>query len=414
MGTLLKKRKIKTNKIDKLEKLYNYFIKNEKEILNRVSKNTNLSEKEIYITGIRYVKKEIELLLKIIKNEEKMSDIKLGQLNYPFRAKKVCNEKGNVLIITENNSFFHIFTLICYSFINNNKTFVHFIKEHTVFDYIMEIIKSIFTEEEVKFIDTYDTKNFRNVFDFIYYSGFEENSKQVLKFANNFSIQIYLDFYRNHICIIDKDIEINSVCKKIVWSKLLNLGQNNATIVDLYVHKYNRFEIVKVLKKLYNENYKEDYLGDNYPYILSDIGFKNLINYIKDAEILLGGRYNSITKQIVPTLTLNHKGQNDFFGPIINIIDYENLSDIINEVKKDDNLYLFSNNDENIDLIKEHYKKNLIINDITVDFLDEKYNYLKYKNIFNNQQIIIQKNDKIFNDFRFEENNLKKIKKYFD
>lgn len=398
-------------KINTLLKLDKYLKNNEESIINLVKSNSNLSDKEIYLTGIYYLRKEIKYLISNLKFQNKKSNIKLGNLNERALALRTSIPKGNVLIVTENNDYFNIFTLVIYSFINDNKTSIYFVNKHIIFDYFKNILKAIF-EDGVTILEELTLKN--SSYDFIYYAGFEENGKNINKFASSNNIEIYNDYYKNDLCIIDKDIDVLSVCKKIVWSKLLNLGQTNKSVLDLYVDKYNKFEVVKTLKKLFSEKYNNEFLDESYPYIISEVGFNNLVSYLKNNEILYGGRYNSVTHQVVPTIVSNAKENDSFFGPVLNIIEYNNLDEILEKVKRKDQIYYFSNNKVNIEKLLSVYNKNLMINDLSVDKLDWVYNYYQYKDVFNNKRIFIKKDDKLFNDLRTNDENYKKFKKYFN
>ena len=105
--------------------------------------------------------------------------------------------------------------------------------------------------------------------------------------------------------------------------------------------------LIKHINKFYGkhpENNKE------YPKIINEHHFNRLVNLIENAGEVIGGKYNAETHQIAPAIIDNctwdsEVMQEELFGPIFPIIEFDNIKDIkeINDRPKPLALYLFTN-----------------------------------------------------------------------
>jgi len=92
--------------------------------------------------------------------------------------------------------------------------------------------------------------------------------------------------------------------------------------------------------------------SDAYLKIINEKHFERLVSLIEKDKIFYGGITNREKKYISPTIlhnvTLNDKiMEEEIFGPIIPVIDFENINDVIKEIKtkpKPLSFYLFTKN----------------------------------------------------------------------
>lgn len=107
------------------------------------------------------------------------------------------------------------------------------------------------------------------------------------------------------------------------------------------------------MKEHLQEFYGEDpSKSPDYGRIISDRHFDRVSRLIDSSKVILGGQTNKSDKYIAPTLlegvSLNDKVmQEEIFGPVLPIIEYENLDDAIAYIKQFEKplaLYVYSEN----------------------------------------------------------------------
>ena len=95
----------------------------------------------------------------------------------------------------------------------------------------------------------------------------------------------------------------------------------------------------------------------DYPRIIDKNSFERLINLMEGQNIYTGGLYNSKTLKIEPTIIddvdfANKIMQEEIFGPILPLIEYDDIFKVIEKLKFMDkplSMYIFSEDKEHID-----------------------------------------------------------------
>ena len=137
----------------------------------------------------------------------------------------------------------------------------------------------------------------------------------------------------------DKDIEV--VARRIAWGRFTNAGQTCVAVDYVLVPAKLHKKFTTALKKILNEEFypglsKED---PNFTHIIHDRAFTNLSKIIETSQgdIIVGGKSDAESRFIPPTVIDNVKWsdstmQQEIFGPVLPIIEYESLSTAITEV----------------------------------------------------------------------------------
>ncbi len=146
--------------------------------------------------------------------------------------------------------------------------------------------------------------------------------------------------------------------KRLIWSKFLNAGQ--VCIAPDYVLEHISKKI-EFLKWAVAEIKKSDFSieNDNYVQIINKRNTKWLIDLLDKDKINYGGDYNLENRYLAPTLMTeisfdNEIMQEEIFGPILPIIVYDDLDEVIAKIKarpKPLACYVFSNDKEIINKI---------------------------------------------------------------
>jgi aldehyde dehydrogenase (NAD+) len=201
-------------------------------------------------------------------------------------------------------------------------------------------------------------------FDFILYTGSTRVGKIVAQAAAKNLTPTVLELGGKSPCIIDKSADIERSVATVCWGKFINSGQTCTSPDYVLVHKDMKEKLIEALKKqiidFYGVNIKEN---PDFGRIIQKRHFDRLTGLMNEGRIVFGGETDEDQLFIAPTiideLTWDSKiMQGEIFGPVLPILTYENLEDVVTELKKREKplaLYLYTT-DENVE---EYIIKNL-------------------------------------------------------
>jgi aldehyde dehydrogenase (NAD+) len=153
--------------------------------------------------------------------------------------------------------------------------------------------------------------------------------------------------------LVDSDLNLTEAAKRITWGKFLNAGQTciapDYLLVDTAIKSDLLAEIKKCVHNFYGDNPVH---SPDYARIINQTQFDRLTRLLQDGDILVGGETIESERYIAPTVIDNVAldapiMQEEIFGPILPVIEYENLEEviaIINSRPKPLALYIFSRN----------------------------------------------------------------------
>ena len=162
-------------------------------------------------------------------------------------------------------------------------------------------------------------------------------------------------------CIVDKDVDLDLAVKRIVWGKFINAGQTcvapDYILVHKDIHKEFLEKAIEQIKKFY---YEGDIISKNFTHIINERHLNRLLKLIDNEKLVFGGKVNR--NLLEPTILDNVEYndlvmQEEIFGPIMPIIEYDDLDNVIKELKTKEKplaLYIFSKNKININSVLEN------------------------------------------------------------
>jgi aldehyde dehydrogenase (NAD+) len=197
-------------------------------------------------------------------------------------------------------------------------------------------------------------------FDYIFFTGSTTVGKIVMEKASKNLTPISLELGGKSPTIVTKDIDIDLAAKRIIFGKLINVGQTCVAPDYILADESIKEELIK--KLIYHiENFYGNKPIENSAYgkIINEKHFKRLLNLISNQEIVYGGDSNKETLQIGPTILNNVKSddpvmQEEIFGPILPILTYKKIGEVVDFVQSRPHplaLYLFTKSKETIDMI---------------------------------------------------------------
>lgn len=193
--------------------------------------------------------------------------------------------------------------------------------------------------------------------DYIFFTGSVTVGKIVMAAAARNLTPLTLELGGKSPAIVHEDANLATAAHRISWGKFLNAGQTCIAPDYVLVHQSKKDAFVEELKKVIHEFYGEDASSHKrYCRIINDRHFQRLMGLLDSKKIIYGGRSNPADRYIEPTILSpvdwdDPIMQDEIFGPILPILTYSDIDNIIrkiNERPKPLSLYLFSE-DESVE-----------------------------------------------------------------
>ncbi|MBQ7313799.1 MAG: aldehyde dehydrogenase [Clostridia bacterium] len=225
---------------------------------------------------------------------------------------------------------------------------------------IEQMLTECFDEEYVAVITGGRKENARLLemkFDFVFFTGSQNVGKEVLRHTAETLTPAVLELGGKSPCIVDSTAKIKLAAKRIVWGKFLNCGQTCVAPDYILCHSSIKDRLVREIIVQINRQFGELPLTNpNYGKIVNEKHFDRLCGLIVPEKTVHGGQTNRETLQIAPTVMDKVTWddavmQEEIFGPVLPVLTYEKLSDIIDllaEKPKPLAFYVFSENKAHI------------------------------------------------------------------
>ena len=347
-----------------LKLLYEGVLNYENEIKEALFLDLNKSSGEAYLTEIGVTLKEIKFLMKNLKKLMKQKKRKTEITNFPAKSFISPHPYGVTLIMSPWNYPIYLTLAPLAGAISAGNTVV--IKpsnysSHTS-DVIEKMIKSVFNEEYIAVVKGGREENqdlLNQKFDYIFFTGSTSVGKIVMEKAAKNLTPISLELGGKSPTIVTKDADIDLSAKRIVFGKLINVGQTCVAPDYVLIDETVKDKFIEKLKKYIEVFYGDDPITrSDYGKIINEKHFKRLLGLIKGEKIVYGGKSDIQSLKISPTILDNvqfdaNVMQEEIFGPILPIITYKNIDEVIDYVQSQPHplaLYLFT---KSKDVIKQ-------------------------------------------------------------
>ncbi|MBW4640180.1 MAG: aldehyde dehydrogenase [Gloeocapsa sp. UFS-A4-WI-NPMV-4B04] len=346
-----------TFRIEQLKTLKKAIIEHQSVIINALKADLNKPEFEAYATEL-WVVKEIDYAIKHIKSWTLPKKAPIGIEQFPGFGRIYAEPLGVILIIgTWNYPFQLIIAPLVGAIAAGNCAILKpsEIASHTS-SVVADIIQKYFNPAYIAVLEgSAETSQqlLAEKFDHIFFTGSIEIGKIVMEAAAKQLIPVTLELGGKSPCIVDTDINIEYTARRITWGKFINAGQTCVAPDYLLVNKNIKQNLVDSIEKcIYNFYGEQPNTSPDYARIINQKHFYRLVKFLQNGVIIIGGDINPDDCYIAPTL-IDHVSladpvmQNEIFGPILPIVEYNDLSEaiaIINERPKPLALYLFSQN----------------------------------------------------------------------
>ncbi len=254
---------------------------------------------------------------------------------------------------------------------------------------ISKIIAAAFTPDEVVVFEG-DASVAQGLlalpFDHIFFTGSPAIGKIVMAAAAKHLTSVTLELGGKSPTIVDESADLKMAAQNILWAKFTNNGQTCIAPDHIYVHAKVKDAFVQHCIDTLESVYGQGQAQKDSPYlarIVNEHHARRVQNLLIDAQtrgarVLTGGDIDETQRYIAPTLLDNIPDdaavmQEEIFGPLLPIITYDDLSDVIariNAAPKPLALYVWSKTEAHIkQVMQQTTSGGACINHCVVQFL---------------------------------------------
>lgn len=173
-------------------------------------------------------------------------------------------------------------------------------------------------------------------FDKIFFTGSVAVGKIVYAAASKHLTPVTLELGGKNPTFVTESCHLKSTVQRLIWSKFLNAGQACVSPDYFLVHKSIKEEFIELAKKEIEKS-QFSFENGNYVQIITEKHTERLISLMDQSEIIHGGKHDLLDRYIEPTI-IDHVTfddplmQEEIFGPLMPIIEYESLDEVIARV----------------------------------------------------------------------------------
>lgn len=349
-------------RIKALKELQDNIRKNQKEIAEALKKDLGKSEIEAFMCEIGLVLSEISFMLKHVRSYAKDKRVKSPLTNFPSSSFVKSSPYGVTLIMSPWNYPFLLSMDPLVDALSAGNTVILKPSAYSPATscIIEKILKESFDPQYVNVITGGRAENaclLEQKFDYIFFTGSQAVGKEVLRHAAQYLTPATLELGGKSPCIVDASAKIELTAKRLVWGKFLNCGQTCVAPDYLLCHSSVKEKLIACIKKEIKNQFGEEALKNpDYGKIINQKHFERLCALINEDKIVYGGKRDSSSLQIEPTILDNVSWEDsvmgeEIFGPILPVLTFDKDEEIFNLLQNKQKplaFYLFSQNKKQI------------------------------------------------------------------
>ena len=345
-------------RLDALRKLRDALKVHEKDILAAVYADLRKAEVDAYATELAGVYNEIKVAIANVRDWAAREKVTTPIFMMPAKSYIYKEPYGVCLIIAPWNYPVQLAMLPLVGAIAAGNTAI--VKPSELASHSAAIIDKVlgetFPEEYIRVVQGGVEEThalLAQQLDYIFFTGSVPVGKVVMEAAAKNLTPLTLELGGKSPAIVHESADLPTAASRIAWGKFMNAGQTCIAPDYVVVHESvsDAFlnELVSAIRKFYGDDASAH---PRYCRIINDRHFTRLEALIDPDKLAYGGKTNAAQKYIEPTLLYpvdwNHPAMADeIFGPILPVITYSRLDDVISRINKRPKplaLYLFTSN----------------------------------------------------------------------
>jgi aldehyde dehydrogenase (NAD+) len=233
-----------------------------------------------------------------------------------------------------------------------------------------KVIKEAFDEKEVALFEggvDVATALLELPFNHIFFTGSTRVGKIVMAAAAKHLASVTLELGGKSPVIVDEGADVQKIAGDLAGAKQFNGGQACICPDYVFIKEHQKEGLIKEFQARVKENlYTEDgqIKKENIAQVVNSQNFERIKRLFDDAiakgaSVAVGGVLEEEDRTIHPTLLTDVTPdmqimQEEIFGPIMPVMTYKKLDDVVEYIEEHDKplaLYIYSNNQDNIDKV---------------------------------------------------------------
>lgn len=328
-----------------LNKLEDAIRENEEEILSALEKDLGKTNFESYLTEYHFVLEEIKFAKKHLHKWMKKIRVRKSLITFPAKSFYIYEPLGVTLIISPWNYPFNLsFGPVVGAIAAGNTVILKTSSKSTeTSKVISKIVGDNFREDF--FVHLVNTKLdydelISQPYDHVFYTGGPGVAKKIMAAQAPYLSKLTLELGGKSPCLVEKTADIKMAAKKIAWAKTVNAGQTCIAPDFFLVDKAVKDDLILELKRNLRDFYGENPLANkDLPRIINAQHFERLLGLIDEDKVVFGGGFDKELLKIAPTIMDGVDFSDpvmgeEIFGPIIPIITFDKLDEILRKIKK--------------------------------------------------------------------------------
>ena len=330
-------------RIEQLKKLKKTIKESEKTLMEAIYKDFKKAEFETYSTELALVYGDINEAIKKVQKWSKVKRVGTNLVNFPAKSYIIPEPLGVSLIIGAWNYPYQLSLAPVVAAMVAGCTIILKPSElpANTSHALAQLVRDNFDPSYFAVVEggvSETTELLEHKFDKIFFTGSVPVGKTVYEAAAKHLTPVTLELGGKSPAFITEDCKLDICVKRLVWAKFLNAGQTCIAPDYILVHRNIKDKFLKQLKE---EIERSDFSFENrnYVQIINDKNMQRLIDLLDKGKITFGGNYELESRYFQPTVMIevsfdDKVMQEEIFGPILPIIEYENLEEVIHKVKQ--------------------------------------------------------------------------------
>ena len=343
-------------RIDALKKLQKMLTENEAKIAQAIRTDLGKSPEESYMCETGIVLAEISYMLRHIRSFAKEKTVATPLAQFASRSYKKPMPYGVTLIMSPWNYplMLTLDPLVDAIAAGNTAVLKPSAYSPATSALLKELISNLFPEEYIAVVTGGREENaylLEQKFDYIFFTGSKNVGRLVLEKASKHLTPATLELGGKSPCIVDKSAKLELAARRIVFGKFLNCGQTCVAPDYILCHASIKDKFVECLKAEIKRQYGSDYVTNGlYGKIISPRHFDRITGLIDPEKAVIGGRWDTGSQKIEPTVMDNVTWEDkimgeEIFGPVLPILTFEDIDEVIEIVNGRDKplaLYIYA------------------------------------------------------------------------
>lgn len=342
-------------RLEALKKLKAVMLKHESDFYEALRADFNKPEFETYASENGLVLQDLGKMIRNLKKWSRPKRVYTPIFNWPARSYFYKEPYGRVLIISPWNYPFQLLFMPLVGAVSAGNCVLGKPSRHAkhTFELMSRMISGNFDPDHISIIEGGREVNqllLEEQFDYIFFTGSTEVGKKIMQSAARHLTPVSLELGGKSPAIVEPESDPRLAAKRILWGKLLNAGQSCVAPDYMFVHEDIKEALLEGMKDYLQSAYRGNIKDSpDFARIINRSNTERLAGYLQGQKILLGGDTDLEEGYIEPTIVEvkdmdNILMKEEIFGPILPLITYRTLDDVINYIKSKPrplSLYIF-------------------------------------------------------------------------